>query len=66
VIHRHQPVRQVQQKKAKINPDPHKSSTDASNAENSDSSKKKEKQKILKKLQEVEKLISQRSTKASS
>ncbi|CAF2864481.1 unnamed protein product [Rotaria sp. Silwood2] len=53
-------------KKTKLNIDSHKSSTDANNAENSDSCKKKEKQKILKKLQEVEKLINQRSTKTSS
>ncbi|CAM4742887.1 unnamed protein product [Rotaria magnacalcarata] len=46
--------------------DSQKPSSDANNEENSDSSKKKEKQKILKKLQEVEKLIIQRSTKSSS
>lgn len=44
--------------------DSQKASSDAN--ENSDSSKKKEKQKLLKKLQEVEKLINQRATKASS
>lgn len=53
-------------KKAKLNNDSHKSSTDASNAENSDLNRKKEKQKLLKKLQEVEKQISQRSTRTSS